>query len=250
MDVDIIDEISPPSRVIQDAVDTYLSTVPSQASVFMHVGAIYATSFQERYKQYGSFSTLPLLNEVYSILQSANATLTTLGANKVKGGHEFLKALNDMNQALSGCNIDGIPVLTASVDVQRTVDVSSDPVISLAGEKREVFTKSATPRLRTWSIKGYLKAGNDIDTYYYTKPTLVMQADLLDAMASSRRPVLFKDNNNRFFRVQITNFSQSWTAESSTAVAVNITLQEWRPIVTQAPEPMQIAGLIPTTEAA
>ena len=132
-------------------------------------------------------------------------------------------------KALIEPNIEGIPISTPSVVTGREIDVGEQPMIVQSSAQKQYWTDNAVPHLKTWSLDGFLKAQLVLDRFYVAKPSLRMQADYLDICATSRRPVLFKDNRGDFRFVQITSLHTEEVAEYNNAIKITIQLKEYKP---------------------
>jgi hypothetical protein len=132
-------------------------------------------------------------------------------------------------EALIAPNIAGIPISSASVSTDREVEVSESMVIVQSQKTKKYWTDNAIPRLKEWSITGYLTSLSPLDSGTLIKPSLQWQAYYLDVCATSRRPVLFKTNRGEFVKVQITNLHTDEEASYNNAIKVTLTLKEYNP---------------------
>lgn len=211
--------ITPPSELLKDAVDVWLDIplVPVHlATMLASSAAVGATRFEN------GPGTLA------SVVTGLTSYANTLFNNKL------VDVLNTLAQYTADCNIDGIPIRTSKMSCDRQVQVSESSVISQATMSRNNVIVNATPKGRVITLNGYLLPVSAIDSYLITKPTLYFQIDYLDAMATSRRPVWFKDKANRFYQMQITNFHYDDVPEATAAVPITITMQEYITIDTNA----------------
>lgn len=134
-------------------------------------------------------------------------------------------------EALTVPNIEGIPILSPTLNTDREIDVGSQMMIVQEKQtKKQYWTDNAVPKLKEWQLDGYITLSiPPIDALYLIKPTLKIQADFLDRCATSRRPVLFKDNRGAFQLVQITSLKTTEEASYNNGIKVSIGLREYKP---------------------
>lgn len=154
---------------------------------------------------------------LYTAVQQANMGLSTAPAS------------NTLLRATVEPNIAGIPISSAVVDTNREVEVSESQVIVQSTRQKKYWTDNAVPRLKEWTITGYLTSMSPLDSGQLIKPSLQWQAFYLDVCASSRRPVSFKTNRGEFVKVQITNLHTVEEASYNNAIKVEISLKEYNP---------------------
>lgn len=134
-----------------------------------------------------------------------------------------------IERALAEPNVAGIPISAAKVESNRDIEVSESMVIVQSTKSRKYWTDNAVPRLKEWSIDGYLTVTSTLDAGCLIKPSLQWQAYYLDVCAKSRRPVLFKTNRGEFVKVQITNLHTMEEASYNNAIQITMTLKEYNP---------------------
>lgn len=144
-------------------------------------------------------------------------------------GSSMVDTLKELNQALMQPNLAGIPISSSHIETNRDVEISESMVIVQSKQVKQYWTDNAVPRLKEWTIEGYLTPTSAIDDGCIIKPTLQWQAFYLDVCAKSRRPVTFKTNRGEFVKVQITNFHTEEDATYNNAIKVNISLKEYNP---------------------
>jgi hypothetical protein len=154
---------------------------------------------------------------IYAAIQNASTSLVTT------------PAMHSLLQATVEPNIAGIPISSASVDTNREVEISESQVIVQSTRQKKYWTDNAAPRLKEWTISGYLTSMSPLDNGQLIKPSLQWQAYYLDVCASSRRPVTFKTNRGEFVRVQITNLHTVEEASYNNAIKIEISLKEYNP---------------------
>lgn len=141
--------------------------------------------------------------------------------------------MNAIFEVMSLPNIEGIPIHAESESVSRDTDVSETMIIAQNDNGKDWLTDNAVPRPREWQINGYLSSISGVlDAYFAIKPTIVLQAELLDIYAKSRRPVWFKTHDNRFYRVLISRIQTSYDPTFQNAIKVQLTLREFIPLRT------------------
>lgn len=156
-------------------------------------------------------------------------------------------AVKLLDEALMQPNIAGIPISSAKVETNREIEVSESMVIVQSTKNRKYWTDNAVPRLKEWTIEGYLTSTSPLDIGCLIKPSLQWQAYYLDVCARSRRPVLFKTNRGEFTQVQITSFHTIEEASYNNAIQVSISLKEYNPYtIASTPREDKIATKIMT----
>lgn len=145
-------------------------------------------------------------------------------------------------------NIEGVPISSSVINTDRRVDVGEHPMIVQSSTKKQYWTDNAVPKLKEWTIEGYITTSLSLDNLYLVKPSLKMQINFLDMCAESRRPVLFKDNRGEFIFVNIMNLSTTEEASYNNAIKVSISLREYKPfMVTNAVAQVGEATTNPTS---
>lgn len=132
-------------------------------------------------------------------------------------------------QALAQPNVAGIPISSPKVETNREIEVSESMVIVQSEAVKQYWTDNSVPRLKEWTIEGYLTSTSPLDSGCIIKPTLQWQAYYLDVCAKSRRPVIFKTNRGEFVKVQITNLHTTEEASYNNSIQVSMTLKEYNP---------------------
>lgn len=139
-------------------------------------------------------------------------------------------AVDELNQYLQLPNIEGITIYASQTSVSREVEASSTPVIQQSISARKYVTDSATPLPRTFTVQGYLQSmAPELDYGKTIRPSIVAQAKYLDSCASSRCPVWYKDDYNRFFLVLITRYREEHSADVTNLLKVDIEMAEYIP---------------------
>lgn len=193
-----------------------------------------ASSYKNNHGKYPA-NTSEGLVPLYSAIQSTNTSVHSAVAIKL------------LDEALAQPNIAGIPISSAKVETNREIEISESMVIVQTTKNRKYWTDNAVPRLKEWTIEGYLTSTSPIDTGCLIKPSLQWQAYYLDVCAKSRRPVLFKTNRGEFTQVQITSFHTVEEASYNNAIQVSISLKEYNPYtIASTPREEKIATKIIT----
>lgn len=193
----------------------------------------------------GAFNTVMLMNNAASMYKNmhgeyaVNTNPDTRALYSVISNDTWATALNMNNKAQGAVhligeavmqpNIAGIPISSASVATEREIEVSESMVIVQSQNTKKYWTDNAVPRLKEWTITGYLTSSSPLDSGCLIKPSLQWQAYYLDVCATSRRPVLFKTNRGEFVKVQITNLHTDEEAHYNNAIGVTISLKEYNP---------------------
>ncbi len=212
--------------IFQGAIDTYLQNNMSAAGIIIHWSAILASCYSDNKRLVSPKpKVFGWVSDLGSSVESAIGTLQSSDA-----GTKTTKWLNDIYEATKDPNIEGIPIISPSIQVSRDVEVSDYGVIVDSGYKKQNVVDNATPKPRIWEIKGYITSKWAVDIGMVLKPSLQMQAKILDAYAQSRKPLWFKTDEFEFVRVQITNLTFSRKAEIMNAYEVSVTLKEFVPL--------------------
>ncbi len=222
----------------------YLFTTPKLHQTMMYIGANYAGTnaitgirrFQGLTQKLndwvavvGSYEEAFLENVMTA---AANTTLGAVGQGTVNS--YLQKALTEANSLLDEMknpNIEGIPIHAEQEVESSDVKVSETLLINQDSAMKEYAVDNAAPGLRTWTLKGYLMS-NGLKSNWTAglliKPDLIIQRKLLQWYADSRKPVMYKTHDNRFFSVLIQHFETAYTVQGTNALAVNITLKEFK----------------------
>ena len=219
--------------VFQGSIDVYLQNNMHPVGIAIHWAAILASCYtDERKLLYPKTKSLAEVADLGSAVASIQATTA---------GEATIKWLNSVYEATKDPNIEGIPIVSPSIQVSREVEVSDYGVIVDSGFRKQNVVDNATPKPRTWEIKGYITSKWAVDVGMILKPSLQMQSKILDAYAQSRKPLWFKTDEFEFVKVQITNLTFSRKAEIMNAYEVSMTLKEFIPleIFTKGPSWLQ-----------
>lgn len=159
---------------------------------------------------------------LYNMISSADSSV--LGAHIIQ----------DWEKTLAEPNVAGVPISVERIETGREIDISESMVIVQESAQKKYWTDNAVPRLKEWSLEGYLTSTSALDTGCIIKPSLSWQIYYLDVCAKSRRPVLFKTNRGEFVKVQITNLRTDEGATYNNAIKVSISLKEYNPYTISA----------------
>lgn len=162
-------------------------------------------------------NTIPAVQPLYTAIKMAGTAVASL------------PLVSNLAKATAEPNIAGIPISSAVVDTNREVEVSESQVIVQSTKTKKYWTDNAVPRLKEWTVNGYLTPTSPLDGGQLIKPSLQWQAFYLDVCARSRRPVTFKTNRGEFVKVQITNLHTTEEASYNNAIKVEINLKEYNP---------------------
>ena len=223
---DALNGVGPVSEAIAKGVDWWLSTVVIWPAA--HQLAI-LTSAQLNGGKKIATNAISTINNATSVLDYIISAAGTAGLSELMP--EAVEILNKEAQILQDPNIEGIPISTDSIKCSRHVDVSESQVILQNVGTSNAVVDNAVPHPRSWQITGYFTSTSKIDYFYLIKPTLIIQTQLMDAFATSRKPVWFKDGQNRFHKVQIEDFSYEQEPRSTTTLRVTIQLKEYSPLL-------------------
>lgn len=196
---------------IDYAIDQYLSTnLDPIAGKLLHWSAMISSGFMTGYKKKGR----SLVDSIVIVnLSSISRTVSSY--------------MNEIWDCLRDPNIEGIPIASPNIRVTRESDVSKNPMLYAEGFTRMNLVDSSAPHPREWAIEGYLTSQSFTDSGFTVKPSLIMQAKLLDAFQKSRRPLWFKTPDMEFVTVLISHLEIEDTAAASNVKKVTMTLVEW-----------------------
>ena len=135
----------------------------------------------------------------------------------------------ELQKALIQPNLAGIPISSAKIETNKEIEISESMVIIQSKASKQYQTDNAVPRLKEWTVTGYLTSVSPLDIGCLIKPTLQWQIFYLEACADSRRPIIFKSNRGEFKKVQITNLHTVEEASYNNGIEVNISLKEYNP---------------------
>lgn len=167
-------------------------------------------------------------NKVVAALTVGTSILNTV-ANVGKVGPETAHIINAITDELKDPNIEGIPIHAEAESSSKDVEVNEQIVIVNSSNSKNIVVDNATPKLRKWSIRGYLtstRAG--LDPWLVLKPSLKVQERMLRAYADSRLPVWFKSHDGEFSKVLITHIDTSYDPKALNALLINIQLTEFK----------------------
>ena len=181
----------------------------------------------------GIFDTLMFANNMASMKRNTGggSSIPLIGAlmSRTLLGSGFAAATTLMEQALVQPNIAGIPISSGRVETNRDVEVAESMVIVQSTASKQYWTDNAVPRLKEWTVNGYLTPASALDNGAIIKPSLQWQIYYLDVCAKSRRPVIFKTNRGEFVKVQITNLQTVEEASYNNGIEVTLSLKEYNP---------------------
>lgn len=239
---DIIPTKEKAVSVLMDAIITSTAVKAAFEATMLGTSA-YAAARAQRLKGSGNSGVISQIasgvvdygfGSVLSFLSVAfTGDFSSLSAVLLNGGAAEQSFYDQWQKATIMPNIEGIPISTSTVVSDREVDVGEQMMIVQSSTKKQYWTDNAVPHLKTWTLDGYLMTQLMLDTYYIAKPSLRMQHEFLDICATSRRPVLFKDNKGDFRFVQITSLHTEEVADYNNGIKVTIHLKEYKPFQVQ-----------------
>ena len=181
----------------------------------------------------GIFDTLMFANNMASTKKNTGGgySMPLLGALMSRSllGSGFAAATPLMEQALVQPNVAGIPISSGRIETNRDIEVAESMVIVQSTASKQYWTDNAVPRLKEWTVNGYLTPASALDDGTIIKPSLQWQIYYLDVCAKSRRPVIFKTNRGEFVKVQITNLQTVEEASYNNGIEVTLSLKEYNP---------------------
>lgn len=209
--------ISTDDTAFETSIYEYLDTVNTEP--LLHWGVIVTTGVSVGSRRFNHFT----------------ASDSLIGkipyADKLKN-NKAMELINYVLKITMDPNIEGIPIGTSQISVTRDVDISESCFIIPDEGSKEYRADNAVPRLREWSLTGYLSTMASFADYgIMIKPTILIQMKLLDTYAKSRRPVWFKTNNGTFYRVQIKHMQITQDPTMMNGAKIDVVLKEYYPII-------------------
>lgn len=218
---------------IMDAIISDSGWKTAYEAVMLSTSAAQALRNQSLQQRQNASTVTGLGLEVASALSGVIGLLDVSLVTEAAAAYALGKAslfLQDLwEKTLMLPNIEGVPISSSTVNTSREVDVGEQPMIVQSTSKKQYWTDNAVPKLREWTIDGYITSSLALDNLYLIKPSLKMQMNFLDTCAASRRPVLFKDNRGEFIFVNIMNLQTTEEASYNNAIKVTISLKEYKP---------------------
>lgn len=206
---------------VQDTVDTLLSTMDKHPTI--HVGIVVVSGAS----QYGRKNGQP---DFLSAALGRHDLLASMGVSASQTDDR----VENMFMAMLDPNIEGIPILTTSLQRSGDTEVARSSLLSASGGSRSIRMDNAVPQPMTWSLDGYIQSLSAlIDAGMVIKSTLALQIKVLDAYRKSRKPVMFKDNMMRFYKVLLTHVEYTDTPENQNTIHVRINMVEYCPLEVQ-----------------
>lgn len=198
-------------RAIVEVLDFVLE---STASTSLFDGVILANNAAAVHRnEHGDYATQALYNIVKPVTTNLGSTLS------------------NWEKILAEPNIAGVPISASRVSSNREIEVSESMVIVQESAVKKYWTDNAVPRLKEWTIEGYLTSASSLDIGCVIKPSLTWQAYYLDVCAKSRRPVIFKTHRGEFVKVQITNLNTEEDPSYNNVIKVSISVKEYNPLL-------------------
>lgn len=237
---------------IMDAIISDSGWKTAYEAVMLSTSAAQALRNQSLQQRQNASTVTGLGLEVASALSGVIGLLDVSLVTEAAAAYALGKAslfLQDLwEKTLMLPNIEGVPISSSTVNTSREVDVGEQPMIVQSTSKKQYWTDNAVPKLKEWTIDGYITSSLALDNLYLVKPSLKMQMNFLDTCAASRRPVLFKDNRGEFIFVNIMNLQTTEEASYNNAIKVTISLKEYKPFkVTNAVAQIREATTNPTS---
>jgi hypothetical protein len=128
-------------------------------------------------------------------------------------------------------NIGGVTIQSVNETQSRRVDISDNLIIVQSKENANKIynTDNSAPHPREWRIQGYINQSIPaVDQNASLKPSLVFQQFLIDAFATSRRPVLYRSGLCPTpTRVLIESYELGRKIEGLQAYEISINLREF-----------------------
>ena len=209
--------ISTDETEFEKTVYTYLDTVNTEP--LMHWSAIAASGVTTGSKRFNMFT-------------ATDYVVGAIPGASVLKDNKAVDLLNYILKITMDPNIEGIPIGASQISVTRDVDISESCFIVPKSDNKEYRADNAVPRLREWTISGYLSTMSTFADYgLVIKPTILVQMKLLDTYAKSRRPVWFKTSNGTFHRVQIKHMVIAQDPTMMNGAKIDLVLKEYFPIV-------------------
>ena len=169
-----------------------------------------------------------LLSKVYNAGRDLGAQTGGVGT-KVLAALTGIDAtqLTQMLEALNQPSLCYVPIQSESLSMRRTVDIGTTMLIGQVDQKKDYITDNSAPRPRTWTVSGYITSLIPIfENYLVIKPSLQVQAAILDAAADSRQPVKFKTDTGEIVDVLVQDLQITSIPKGNNVKQVSFTVQE------------------------
>lgn len=143
---------------------------------------------------------------------------------------EIFQGINAILDELKNPNVDGIPIHATKEVLSQDIEVGEQVVIVQDSASKEVCVDNVVPKLRQFSVQGYLMANQLtlVDPYLVLKPSLQLQKRVLQAYANSRKPVWYKTGDNEFIVCLIKHIETGRTEKGLNAIEISMQLQEFK----------------------
>lgn len=226
-----------------------ISNVPLHMTNIALGGLLYGTNSVTGVRR-GSESGLgKALDYVVAGIGTAAAWLESVFSGEKIGFNLPFDVVDTMNALLDefkNPNIEGIPIHADVEQESQDITIAKNLYIQNSKENKTYAIDNTVPQLKTWKISGYLVSNPNLQpgiSNLLIKPDLISQRKLLQLYIDTRKPVMFKTHDNRFYYVLITHFDSAYTTQGLNALQVNLTLTEYRVMkVGSTTMQMQVAG--------
>lgn len=160
--------------------------------------------------------------------------------------------LNDLYRWILDPNIDGIVIKAESEKCSRSVTASEQLVLNASspiaegGGTQDYVIDNSVPHLREWHIDGYIMTTAPFAHGLLIHDDVKTKLMLLDSYAASRKPVLFKTHDCRFYKVIITSLEPEYDPKNEVGIKISVTLKEFKTMDVSAESvgnmPLQVAS--------
>jgi hypothetical protein len=134
-------------------------------------------------------------------------------------------AAKTMLSYLNSVTIAGVRIRCESIVCSKDSDISEQVIIDDTGYRRRV-QDSVNPKLRVWTIKGYIINEEYEFTQYYLQ-SIERNKGLIDRAIDSRLPLIFRDKNGKKYDVLIESFKSGYVGNIQNGLPIDLTLKEW-----------------------
>lgn len=234
----LVAKVENKDKAIKEKLTEWLNTLYTSDSLHKSVivlgSLLEGTSAITKVNRYGKNSvTAKVVQSVLSVASIVANSIELLNT-VATGGLATSTIYNELNylcDELKDPNIEGIPIHAEKEIENSDADVAQNLLINQSAGNKEYAVDNVVPKLRTWSIQGYIASNpflNPLDANLVIKPGLLVQRQLLQYFKDSRKPVLFKTHDNRFFKTLIKHFDTSYVVQSTNALQTTIQLIEFK----------------------
>lgn len=145
----------------------------------------------------------------------------TLLTNVINTNYLALKLIKDYLQQPS---LAGVTIMTEKYEEDKEAEVSQQILINSSGSKT-IVNDNIAPKQRTWNVDGFIK-GEPYEFSTFYMPSLARKKNILDTAFYSRKPVQFRDKENKYHQVGIEKLTFTKEVDNQNTYPVKFNLRE------------------------